>query len=99
VEVVAREAVDQAGRLLELRERLRADLRARPRVIPLIDELFQNPYVTVSRAQRLLGVSNPTARSHVNLLLKRGILEEVGAKSWGKLYVAWPILDVLREGE
>lgn len=99
VESVSREAVAQAAKLLELRERLRSDLRTKPRVIPLIDELFQNPYVTVSRAQGLLGVSNPTARSHVNLLLKRGILEEVGARSWGKLYVAWPILDVLREGD
>ena len=99
VESVAGEAVAQASKLLELREKLRSDLRARPRAIPLIDELFQNPYLTVSRAQGLLGVSNPTARSHVNLLLKRGILEEVGARAWGKLYVAWPILDILREGD
>ena len=62
---IALEAVEQAGRLMDLREKFRARLRDKPKALTLLDELFLNPYMSVARAERVLKVSNPTARQAV----------------------------------
>ena len=92
VEQTAKQASVQAKTLLDLRDKLRAQLMDKPRAQLLIDELFKNPYVTVARAQQLLAVSNPTARAVINALATRGMLEEVTGRQWAKLYVSRPIL-------
>ena len=91
----ARKAVVQAGQLLALRESWRRKLLARPRALVLVDALFQNPYVAVARAQKLLGVSNPTARQLVTHLEREGLLQEVTGRAWGRLYRAGPILEAI----
>jgi Fic family protein len=95
VSEISLEAVGRAGRLTELRERLRKKLARHGNAARLLDELFRNPYVTVARAQKLLGVSNPTARQAVKRLQDAGILHETTGREWGKLYLARPILKVL----
>ena len=92
---ISTEAVERAGRLTELRERLRDKLASHGNAVRLLDELFRNPYVTVARAQKLLAVSNPTARQAVKRLADAGILHETTGREWGKLYLAKPILKVL----
>ena len=62
---------------------------------PTGDELFVNPYVTVSRAARLLKVSYPTARQAVAVLQSEGLLEEITGRSWGRLYLARPVLEAI----
>ena len=81
-----------AGRLMDLREKCRARLRDKPKALDLLDQLFINPYVTVARAERILKVSNPTARQAVTLLQKNGMLDEISGRAWGRLYLAKPIL-------
>lgn len=95
VEETAREAVSQAGRILDLHESLRRRLRQKPNAVALLDELFANPFVTVSRAARLLNVSYPTARQTVAYLQGEGLLEEITGRAWGRLYLARPILTVI----
>lgn len=95
VEEIAREAIGQAGRLLDLHASLRARLRQKPNALTLLDELFVNPYITVPRAARNLTVSYPTARSTVALLQEEGLLEEITRRSWGRLYLARPILEAI----
>jgi Fic family protein len=92
---IGKEAVERAGRLMALRERFRKKVVPFPRALKLLDALMINPFVTVSRAQKLLGVSNPTAREAVNRLQAAGLLEETTGRSWGKLYLAKPILRVI----
>ena len=87
--------VARAGRLLALRDEYRARLREKPKALQLLDELFANPFVSVSRVAGLLQVSNPTARQTVGLLESEGVLEEITGKSWGKLYLARPILQII----
>ena len=55
VEQTAKQAIAQAKSMLDLREKLRAQLVDKPRAQLLIDELFKNPYVTVARAATLGG--------------------------------------------
>ncbi len=95
VEETATRAVAQAGRLMDLREESRARLKASPRALELLDELFTNPYITVARAAVTLKVSNPTARQAVTALERAGMVEEVSGRAWGKLYLARPIMQVI----
>lgn len=92
---IALEAVGQAGRLMDLREKFRARLRDKAKALALLDELFLNPYMSVARAERVLKVSNPTARQAVTLLQRKGMLEEMTGRTWGKLYLAKPIMDII----
>ncbi len=93
----ATKAVAQAGRLMDLREETRARLKASPRALALLDELFINPYITVTRAAARLKVSNPTARQAVVALVQAGMLEEVSGRAWGRLYLARPIMQVIED--
>jgi Fic family protein len=92
---VAREGVQRAGELMDLRETYRARLRGRARALALLDELFLNPYVTVARAAERLGVSKPTATQAIDVLRQNGMLEEVTGRAWRRVFVALPILEAI----
>ncbi len=97
VEVIAQEAVAQAAQLMELRERWRERLTDYPKAAQLLDALLVNPYMSVARAERLLKVSNPTARQLVARLEKLELLTEVTGREWGRLYLARPILRIIEQ--
>lgn len=95
VEETSKQAVRQAGALTDLRERLHFEVRSKPKAAALIDPLFTNPYMTVSRAAELLNVSLPTARQAVRSLEESAILQEVTGRNWGKTYLAPRILRLI----
>jgi Fic family protein len=95
VEETSKQAVRQAGTLMDLREKLYIEIRNQPKAVALIDPLFTNPYMTVSRAAELLNVSLPTARQVVKALEESGVLHEVTGRAWGKTYVANRILRLI----
>jgi Fic family protein len=97
VEATARSAVRQASRLMDLRESYRRRLSRRPNPLRLVDELFANPYLTAGRAARVLGVTDPTARQAIARLQAEGLLEEVTGRSWGRIYLARPILEAIED--
>jgi Fic family protein len=98
VQETARAAVRQASRLMDLREEYLERLRRKPNALRLLDELFVNPYLTAARAVRILNVSDPTARQTIAFLQKEGLLEEVTGRSWGRVYLARPILRAIEDG-
>jgi Fic family protein len=87
----------QAKELHRLREQYRAQLRDKPNALGLVDELFINPYMTISRAAKVLDKTHPTAKAAVSVLEERGILREVTGRQWGRFYVCRPILDALEK--
>jgi Fic family protein len=93
VEETAREAVSHAARIMDLHDSLRQSLRQKPHAASLMEALFANPFITVSRAAQLLNVSYPTARQVVAFLQSEGLLEEITGRAWRRLYVARPILE------
>lgn len=97
VERIARSAVRQSGRLIDIRERYRAKVKDKARAAALLDELFKNPYITVRRAEKALRVTNPTARKAVEILTERGILAPLGDKRWNKVYVSKEILEAIAQ--
>jgi Fic family protein len=97
VATIATEAVKQSSELLDIRERFSAKVKNKPRALALVEELFSNPYITVAHAQKVLKVTNPTARKAVDILLEHGIITPLGAKRWGKIYLSRPILEAIEQ--
>ena len=93
--LTARQALHQAGELMDLRKSFRLKVRDKPKALALLDELFINPYITVARAAEMLQVSHPTASQTIEFLQQNGLLEEITGRSWGRVYLARPILTVL----
>ena len=73
----------------------RSNLKALGDNTALLDQLFRQPYVTAATAAELLGVTDPTARSVIGRLEEAGLLREITGGSWGRVYEARPILEVL----
>jgi Fic family protein len=82
---------------MDLREQFRVRLGGKINALALLDSLFVNPYLTVTKASEILAVSNPTARQAVMILQKNGMLEEVSGRKWGRLYLARPIMNVIEQ--
>jgi len=95
VEKTSKQAVRQAGALMDLREQLHVEIRSKPKAAALIDPLFSNPYITALRAANLLNVSLPTARQVIGTLEASGVLQEVTGRAWGRTYVAARILKLI----
>jgi len=95
VRQTAERAAGQARELTRIREEYRQRVQDKPKALALVDEVMRSPYVTVAEAQRLLNVTNPTARTAVLTLVEAGLLAKVGDRRWRRLYVARPVLEAL----
>lgn len=94
---IATEAGEQARELHTLREQYRAQLRDKANALGLLDELFTNPYMTISRAAKVLNKTHPTAKAAITVLEEAGILKETSGRQWGRFYVCLPVLDALEQ--
>lgn len=94
---IATEAGAQARELHNLREQYRGQLRDKPNAMGLLDELFINPYMTITRATKILNKTHPTAKTAVAVLEEAGILREMSGRQWGRVYVCAPVLDALEK--
>lgn len=94
---IATEAGEQAGELHALREQYRAQLRGKANALGLLDGLFINPYMSISRAAKVLGKTHPTAKAAITVLEENGILKEVSGRQWGRLYLCSPVLNALEK--
>ena len=76
---------------MKLQHELRDHLTGKkhpPSVIRLAEHLFTFPLVTASRAEKLLGVTRPTAHAAINALVRRGHLIEVTHRKRNRIYEA-----------
>lgn len=93
----AQRAVRQARQLLALHADMRDKLTAQPRALPLVDILFENPYIDVNRIKARLGVSDPTARRLLGVLQGAGLIEETTGRAWGRQYLARGLLAAIED--
>jgi len=94
----AKDAVNWSAQLIDLHENYRQRLLGRrvPRgTYRIVDELFLNPYATISGASRRWDVSYPTARSAIETLEGLNILEEVTGGRRNRIYCARELLRML----
>jgi len=94
---IATEAGERARELHTLREQYRTQLRDKPNALGLLDELFTNPYMTISRAAKVLNKTHPTAKATITVLEEAGILKETSGRQWGRFYVCSPVLDAIEK--
>ena len=93
VHETARRSVRQARALIGQHARNRTLVKGQ--ALKLADELFRTPCLTVPEAQKVLGVTNPTARRALRELEAAGMLQEWDEKHWPRVYLARPILDAV----
>lgn len=88
------DAVDRAGRLVQLRESYYSASRLdRSRVAALIPLIFSTPYVTVRRVQRALGVTSQGARNLLARAEAYGWIRSLGGIGRGGM-ITWMADDV-----
>lgn len=94
----ATEALTNADKILALKEEYNELIKQRhlsTTVSRTLDLLFQNPYITISRATALLKTTFVTAKRSVLHLEKLGIVKEISGKEKGKIFLATKLLEVL----
>ena len=96
----SRDAIDRMKQLLDLQQEWRHRLTQTGRsTLPmqLMETLFEFPILSIPRAERLLDITYPSAKRHVDRLVDEGILTQAGDASYGKVFVAEDILRILGE--
>ena len=103
LDAVTSQALDAATRaeallgiLGQFRQRLKA-ARVRGGAVELAEQLIANPFLTTSRASKLLGVSYQGASYAIQRLVQAGIVNEQGQLGPARLYLAREVLDILEE--
>ena len=94
----ATDATERARRLSSLREEYRKQLqeaRSSALLLKLIDELFNNPMVTISRAAGFLDVTYHAAQGNIERLVQAGILREVTSRKRDRVYVAEELMKIV----
>jgi Fic family protein len=101
VEEQARDAIECGNRILKLhgqyQEKL-TKLGVPANYLRVADELFANPYSTVSSLARRLSVSFPTAAAAIRKLEELGIVREVTGRPRNKVYLAEELLRIVGGG-
>jgi Fic family protein len=92
------DAVIRATRLVELRDRYMSEsLSSRSRVGGIVNLIFSNPFVTVSRVQQLLDLTNQGARNLILDAEGRGWLKDIGTRGRGgrRYWVAEEVFGII----
>lgn len=85
--------------LIELKAKYKKklmEIRASGSAVLLLDHLFENPYITVPRAQDYLKLTYPSAKNAIQTLIDAGILEEAKMFYRGRVYRAKEIEESLK---
>lgn len=94
----ARDAVQRASQLLELRETYRQRLPAissSAHLLRLMDELFSYPAITIARAAERLSITPRAAGLNVEKLVKAGLLEEITGQQRYRVFIAPDIVKII----
>lgn len=94
------DAINRTKQLLDLWQRYRdmfQSARSAAILLRLVDNLFEIPVITISRAAKYAGVTPVSATRSIEKLLEAGIIKEVTGKKRNKVYVASDILDIIEK--
>lgn len=96
----AKAAVTRAGRLLELRSQMVAEVRA-ARIsgvaLRITEGLVEYPAVTPTTASQQYGVTYQAANTAIDRLVNIGLLQEVTGKKYGRLFLAMRVIGLLED--
>jgi len=98
---VAEQATDTARRVLDMqqehREVVANRLSSKGKTL-LLDRLYKQPVVSANDVSRICDVSVPTARRLISAFEQVGLLREITGRSYRRLFMYGPYMDILREG-
>lgn len=66
-------------------------------MLRLADSLFESPILTIPQAQTIMDVSYRSAQQNVEKLVNAGILVQASEGSYGKIFIAPKVLQVIGE--
>ncbi|HLD33751.1 MAG TPA: Fic family protein [Candidatus Nanoarchaeia archaeon] len=99
VAIQSEDALQRVTKMQKLREEYRKKTQESyntTAITKLIDHLFMNPFITITTAEKVLGVTYPTAKRLVENLMKQGILKQSDEKvQRNKIFVAHEILSII----
>jgi Fic family protein len=94
----AEDALSRAERINALIDRWRGKVAGSSSIaIGLVDLIAENPYCTVRRVEKRLGVAFTTAQRAVEKLQAAGVLKRVGQAKRDRVYCATALLKILEE--
>jgi len=96
----SKDAIDNSKLILSLLEKYRKMLcekRSSSYALALLEEIFLNPFITISYAAKRMKTTYPTAKAAVDKLRECGILVEASDKRWGRAYKAHELLKLLEK--
>jgi Fic family protein len=96
----SKDAVIRSKKLQDLQIQWRNELtqaRATALLLRLADSLFESPIITIPQAQGILEVTYRSAQQNVEKLVNAGILLQVSEGSYGKVFIAPQVLQVIEE--
>jgi Fic family protein len=93
IAIQAEAATRVSEKIMDLQKKYALDLQKNNegnlKTQSLMAQLFINPYITIPTAQKILNTSFPTAKAHIKILEKLGIVREVAIKnSKAQVYLA-----------
>jgi len=100
VAVQSRTAVSRCDELLALWKHYKEMARmvkASNNVLHLIDHLFENPAITITRAAELLNITFAGAQGIINALEELNILKEMTLRPRNRIYIAQELVRILED--
>ena len=96
----SKDALIRSKKLQDLQIQWRNELtqtRATALLLRLADSLFESPILTITQAQEILEVSYRSAHQNVEKLVNAGILVQASEGSYGKIFIAPKVLQIIDE--
>lgn len=98
ITVQSNDALVRASKMQKLREEYRNKIQDKfqtSSLTKLIDELFMNPYISITKAEKILDVTYPTAKRLIETLMKLEILVPSDERERNKIFLAHEILRII----
>lgn len=92
------ESIETVQRLQDLNAQYHAKIaqaRTSALAVRLVDHIFEEPFLTIPRAQKLLDVTYAAAKAHMEKLVRSGMLHEIDDGARPKFYAATEVLEVI----
>ncbi|MBW0000622.1 MAG: Fic family protein [Verrucomicrobia bacterium] len=99
----ARSALKDAETVIDLYKKylakLKESLRAPKTAAAILDALFENPIISISRFAKRSGHSFPTVVNGIEFWIEKGLLKEITGRQRNRLFLAQELLTVMAASE